>query len=854
MTPERWKQIEDLYQAVLQLEPDRRVAFLHSACGEDTDLLREVESLLATRGQAQGQGPETATVVTVPSPVPALVGQQLGHCQVLSLLGKGGMGEVYLARDTQLDRTVALKVLPPEFALDPDRLQRFIREAKAASALKHPNIAVIHEIGEAAGTHFIVMEYVEGGTLETRIRDHQLKLAELLDIGIQMADALEEAHRQGITHRDIKPANIMLTPRGQVKVLDFGLAKRARPETAGEGTATLTASQTTPGVIMGTLQYMAPEQLLGQPADARSDLWALGVVLYEMAAGERPFQGQTGFDLSAAILNQPPRPLPAEVPAELRAVIERCLEKNPDRRYQQAGEVRAALEAIQEGTVAPWVTWRYRLARRPWLTLASTVVLLMLIAWTLSFNWIRTRFWGGGPRIQSLAVLPLENLSGDKEQEYFADGMTEELITNLAKISALKVISWTSMKQYKDTKKPLPQIAKELNVDGIIEGSVLREGGQVRVSAELIQASTDQHLWAESYQRDLRSVLALQGEIAGAIAGKVRAAVTPSERTRLASARPVNPEAYDACLKGTLQAGRATPQDFDIALEYYELALKKDPNYALAYAGIAGLWCARATLGYTAPREAGPKAKAAALKAIELDDTLAQAHSALAYVKCLYEWDWAGTEREYKRAIELNPNDSGVRAFYSSFLIIMKRPEEGMAQIQQAVELDPVNSWLQGEYAEVLWIAGRDDEAMVQFRKAFRTTPQNTALHWGLSDILFRKARYEESWAEMKAYYAGDREMEEALTQGYAQSGYRGAMRRAADILAARGRKTYVLPVDAAGLYAWAGEKDRALAWLEKGFEVRDTNMCTVGLVAGFETLRSDPRFQALMRRMNLPQ
>jgi TolB-like protein/predicted Ser/Thr protein kinase len=850
MKPERWKQIEELFQAAFKLEPEWRVAFLRSACGEDADLLREVESLLASR--AQEQGPETATVVTPRPLAPALIGQQLGHCQVLSLLGKGGMGEVYLARDTQLDRQVALKVLPPELALDPDRLQRFIREAKAASALKHPNIAVIHEIGEACGTHFIVMEYVEGGSLEARIRDHKLPLAEILDIGIQIADALEEAHRQGITHRDIKPANIMLTPRRQVKVLDFGLAKRTRPETAGEGTATLTASQTVPGVIMGTLQYMAPEQLLGQSADGRSDLWALGVVLYEMAAGERPFQGQTGFDLSAAILNQPPRPLPAEVPTELKALIERCLEKDPYRRYQQVGEVRVALEAIREGTVAPWVAWRYRLARRPWLTMASTVVILLLIAGALSLDWLQRRFWGGMPRVQSLAVLPLENLSGDKEQEYFADGMTEELITNLAKIGALKVISRTSMMQYKGTKKPLPQIAKELNVDAVIEGSVLREGGQVRITAQLIQASTDQQLWAESYQREMRGVLALQGEIASAIADKVRAAVTPTERARLTSARPVNPEAYEACLKGMQSWYKVTPQDIDSALEYFELALKNDPNYAAAYAGIAMVWLGRQQMGWTAAREAGPKAKAAALKAIELDSTLAQAHYSMASVKLLCEWDWAGAEVEFKRAIELNPNYPDARAHYSLYLMIMKRPEKGMAEIQRALELDPLNVWFLAIYGADLESAGRDDEAIVQFRKALRTSPDFPGAHWELSAILFRKAKYEESLAEMKAYYAGDREMEEALTQGYAQSGYRGAMRRAADTLTGRGRKSYVLPCDVAGLYAWAGEKAQALAWLEKGFEVRDPNMPYVSVVPDYDTLRSDPRFQDLLRRMNL--
>jgi len=346
----------------------------------------------------------------------------------------------------------------------------------------------------------------------------------------------------------------------------------------------------------------------------------------------------------------------------------------------------------------------------------------------------------------------------------------------------------------------------------------------------------------------------LQGEIASAIAGKVRAALTPAERTRLASARTVNPEAYEAYLKGVQSVYKVTPQDNDTALAYYELALKKDPNYAPAYAGIALLWAGSEKMGFTAPREAGPKAKAAALEALGLDNTLAQAHLALALVNYFYEWDWAGADLEFKRAIELNPNYPDVRALHSFYLINMGRPQEGMAEIQRALELDPLNSWFQAIYADDLLFAGRDDEAMAQYRKVLRTSSGLQWVHSGLSGILFRRAKYEESSAEMKAYYAGDREMEEALTQGYAQSGHSGAMRRAADTLVARARKTYVLPSDVAGLYVMAGEKDQALAWLEKGLEVHDPGAPQYSLDPVYEILRSDPRFQDLLRRMNLPK
>jgi len=409
------------------------------------------------------------------------------------------------------------------------------------------------------------------------------------------------------------------------------------------------------------------------------------------------------------------------------------------------------------------------------------------------------------------------------------------------------------MMQYKGTKKPLPQIARELNVDAVIEGSVLREGGRVRVTAQLIQASTDEHLWAESYERDLRSVLAMQNEMASVIAEKVHAALTPAEEARLASARPVNPEAYEAYLKGMQYWYKLTPQDIETALEYFELALKKDPNYAPAHSGLALVWIGRQQMGYTAPREAGPKAKAAALKAVELDSTLAEAHSSLADVNCFYEWDLAGADVEFKRAIELNPNFPDARAVYSNYLMFMKRPEEAMAQIQRALELDPLNAFFQAFYGLDLQMVGRNDEAIAQFRKALITSPHLPFARNNLAQTFFNKGMYADSLAERKADWAGDRELEEALAQGFAQSGYRGAMRRAADIVAARSRTTYVGPTYIASLYMTAGEKERTLEWLEKSFEARDPNLPYVSAKPTYDSLRSDPRFQDLLRRMNFP-
>ena len=552
-----------------------------------------------------------------------MVGQTVSHYRILEKLGSGGMGVVYKAEDTLLGRSVALKFLPEALAQDRKFLERFRREARAASALDHPNICTVYDIGEHNGTPFLVMACLEGQTLRQRLAvagvydpraaGHRpaLQIDEVLELGIQIADGLEAAHTKGIVHRDIKPANIFVTTRGQAKILDFGLAKWTgvgaglKHAPSGEATAAAEESLTSTGMAVGTFEYMSPEQVRAEELDARTDLFSFGLVLYEMATGRRAFTGDSPGTVFDAILNRAPiSPLRVnpELPPELGRIISKAIEKDRKLRYQTAAELKADLERLKHETAGKagaglallwWARRAAALQKRRMLVLGVSALLACLAVLVgLNVGGLRDRLAprAGPRRVQSLAVLPLANLSGNPEQEYFADGMTEELITSLAKISALKVISRTSMMQYKGTKKPLPQIAKELNVDAVIEGSVLREGGQVRITAQLIQASTDQHLWAESYQRDLRGVLALQGEIASAIADKVRAALTPTERTRLASARPVNPEAYEAYLKGMQYWYKLTPQDLDTALEYFELALKKDPNYAPAHSGVALVW------------------------------------------------------------------------------------------------------------------------------------------------------------------------------------------------------------------------------------------------------------------------
>ena len=677
---------------------------------------------------------------------------------------------------------------------------------------------------------------------------------EVTKLGRQVADALEEAHERGVIHRDLKPGNVMVTPKGQAKVLDFGLAKLVRPVT---DTAVIESLTETPAAA-GTLPYMAPEQLQGQEADARTDIYALGAVLYQMATGRRPFPEAQAPQLIAAIMNEPPqlpRGLNSPVSAGLESIILKALEKDPEQRYQSSRELMADLERM--GGPEPLLAARRRRATRRQLLATASVAVVALLAVTLGLNLggLRDRLLGTAApaRIESIAVLPLQNLSGDPEQDYFAAGMHDALITDLAKLRGLKrVISRSSAMRYQETDKPLPEIARELNVDAVITGSVLRSGDRVRITAQLINATTEEHLWAERYERELRDVLSLQNEIVLAIAQEIELQLTPQEQARLASARPVNPEAYEAYLKGMFHWYKLTPEDLETAMKYFELALEKDPNYALAYVGIGYFWAGRSAVGDEPPREASPKWKAAALKAVELDDTLAEAHALLAGFRWYAEWDWPAAEREFRRAVELNPNSADTHLWYSLFLAAMSRPQEARAPMERALELDPHNAFSQWVFAVELLLQRHYEEAIAQIRKSL---PDFAAAHSGLWVAFHAKGMYEEALVEAKAsltfFAPGVPEVAEALERGYAQGGYAGAMRRAAEMLAEHSDRIYVKPLKIAELYACAGERDRALDWLEKAYEDRTIEMVYLSNFPAWDSLRSDPRFQDLPRRMN---
>jgi TolB-like protein/tRNA A-37 threonylcarbamoyl transferase component Bud32/Tfp pilus assembly protein PilF len=782
-----------------------------------------------------------------------MLGQKLGHYRILEKIGAGGMGEVYRAHDETLDRDVALKVLPATSFTDPAARARLLREARTASQLNHPHICTIHEVGEADGQAFIIMELIEGQSLSTRLAHGPLPYEEALRYGLNMAGALGHAHERGIVHRDLKSANVVITRSGLAKVLDFGLAKRLTDEDL-EGATRSQPSLTAPGALVGTLAYMAPEQLRGQPIDARGDVWALGVVLYEMATGIRPFQGNTSFELSSAILNSETPPLPVRMPMELRAVIGRSLEKEPARRYQNCSEVRAALEALRSGVVAPWAAWRYTLARRRWLALCALVVALLALLTAMNLERLRTAI-RGGPRIASLAVLPLENLSGDPAQDYLASGIHEALITDLAKLRGFRrVIARSSVKRFEKTTMTPQQIARELGVDALLTGTVLRSGNRVQITAHLITAGENQ-IWSERYDREFQDVLSLQNEIVSALTREIKLQLTPQEQARLKGPRPIDAEAFEAYLQGRFHYLKQTREDFDLAERYYQFALTKDANFALAYAGLGMVWLMRADAGFQPPDETFPKATSFLVKASEMDDSSAETHVSLAHLRNGIQWDWPGAEKEFQRALELNPNLAEAHFFYADMLAVTKRFDEWKVQIQRARELDPLNDFNESFYGWHLNYQHRYDEAIPIFQKLLPTGPNKGTNHLGLWGAYYKKAMYDQAAVEAANYFmaTGERQFADALGSVHGQTAYRAAMRRVGLTMAAQSKLRHIPAIRIARMFAHAGDKDSAMEWLERAYQARESPLIRSAVFWDWDDLRSDSRFQDLLRRMNLP-
>jgi eukaryotic-like serine/threonine-protein kinase len=782
-------------------------------------------------------------------------GATLGSYTIERLLGQGGMGAVFLARDATLRRQAAIKLLGD---VDDGRTPRarLLREARNAAALNHPNICTIYEVGEAEGAAFIAMEYVDGRSLRELIAENPLPLEQVLRYGIEIAEALEHAHKRQIVHRDLKSANVVASSDGRIKVLDFGLARKITPDPVAETVAAdgSVADLTDGGVIAGTIAYMAPEQLRGGAVDARSDIWALGVVLYEMSTGLLPFRGQSSFEVSSNILNERQAPFPRPMPVRLREVIERCLEKDPGRRYQSAHDISLALQNLQSRPSTPWAAVRYQLSRGKWVALAVAVAFIATAI--AEWRFVPTGGSGSMARVQSIAVLPLANLSGDAEQDYFTDGLTEALSTDLARLTALKrVIARGSVLQYKATSKPPEQIARELNVDALVTGSVLRSGNRLSVTAQLFNPVTGVQMWANRYERNLQDVLVLRNEIVSEIVREIKAQLSPEERARLSSAPTVNTEAFEAVLKGRFHWLRQTREDYDQAERYFEFALEKDPEYALAYSGLASVWLMRSDAGFMAPSEAFPKATTYIEKALALDDSLADLHVELATHKDAIEWDWTGAEREYRRAIELNPNFADAHFYYASELIELNRRDEWKREIERALDLDPLNDFQRSFYGWQLNFVGRYDEAIALFQRLLPTAPNVATVHLGLWGAYHRKGMYEQAVASAKNYFvaAGDGEFADLLRPGRDLAAYRSAMKETGEAMVKRMSQRHIPALRIARVFAHAGETDSAIEWLEKAYADRESPLTRLAVSWDWLDLHGDPRFQDLLRRLNLP-
>jgi serine/threonine protein kinase/Tfp pilus assembly protein PilF len=777
-----------------------------------------------------------------------MIGKQISHYHIIEQIGAGGMGVVYKAEDTRLKRMVALKFLPPELTGDPEAKQRFTHEAQAASALQHTNVCNIHDIDETSdGQMFIVMDCYEGESLKDKIADQTLTLEEALEITVQVASGLSKAHQKGIIHRDIKPANIFITSDGTVKILDFGLAKLAGRQT----------KLTKAGSTLGTIAYMSPEQARGEEVDHRTDIWSLGVVFYELVSGKLPFASEYSMAAVYSILNEEPKPLTSltsDIPAELEKIVKKMLAKNPEERYQNFDEMLFDLQTLQEPLKGISITYLIRKflirKRRTAVAIAAGLFLLALMAILLTI-WV--------PRsasIKSIAVLPLENLSGNPDQDYLAAGLHEELIVDLSKLSGFhRVIARASVMRYQKSDKPLSEIAQELGVDALVTGSVVKLSDRVHVTVQLIESATENQLWANRYENQIRDILSIQNEIVTAIAHELKLQLTPEEQTRLATAQQVNPDAYEAYLRGTFQWYGMTAQDFDIALRYFELARAIDPNYPLAYAGIALVWMGRQQNGFVPTSEATPKIKAAATKVLELDSTLADVHRLLADIKAWVDWDWYGADISFRRAISLNPNDAQAHAYYSHLLQIFGEHEKAMMHIELARQLDPLNTLFQSLQAMDLMYEHRYDDAIALLSEILNKVPDDPIALSTLKSAYHMKGRYKEALEIWKRSFAakGDSQAQEALGNGTSELDYRAALTNVANMMIARSDSVHVTPWQIATLYTRAGRKHEALDWLEKAFVYRDPNMPYISIDPIFDYLREEPRFKELLRQMNFP-
>jgi serine/threonine protein kinase/Tfp pilus assembly protein PilF len=773
-----------------------------------------------------------------------MIGKIISHYRILEQLGAGGMGVVYKAHDDRLDRLLALKFLPDKLAQDPQALERFRREARAASALNHPGICTIYDIGEQDAHPFIAMEFIDGETLRSYIREKPLPLDEVLNLGIQIADALEAAHTQGIIHRDIKPANIFVTKRGQAKVLDFGLAKLIPKGIAGgdaDSSGEAAGTTSIAGMISGTPSYMSPEQVRGDDLDPRTDIFSLGLLLYEMATGHRAFAGATGGAIIEAVLTRRPAPvrsLNSEIPARLEEIIDKALEKNRDRRYQHAADLRADLERIKrEANSVPFSAAEdsdksATIRRRARAERASKV-------------------------ITSIAVLPFENVSKDPEFEYLSDGIAGSLINSLATVPKLRVMARSTVFRYKGREIDPRAVGRDLNVRAVLTGRMMQSGGSLRIGAELVDVATGSQLWGAQYDRKSGDIFTIQDEISNEISGKLRLQLTRAEKKKLTHRHTEDHEAYRLYLQGRHHWNRWTEEGFYKAIEYFQQAVERDPRYALAYTGLAESYVLLGWNSYLPAKDAFPKAKVAALTALQFDPDLGEAHTPMAAVHWLHDWDWQQARREFERSLELCPTYATANHWHAEFLMTMGRQISAIARMKESQDFDPLSLIISVAIGWANYMARRYDDAIEQLRRTVELDPNYPVTYWILGLLHRKLGRFDAAIADGEkgvTFSGGSPMLRAALAQTYAEAGRTQDARRVLDELSALAQQKYVAPHFFAGIYVGLGEYDRAIEYLEKSYDEHCHWLIYLHMDPGMDPLRGDARFQNLLRRVGLPE